>query len=135
MVLFNLLIGSNLTCRTEQELYLSNYRQLPFSRLRLSRITAYLEVKIWSGLNMKIQQQVIKYCGNEEKLLQISPLFHNIYFRSKITYMYSVVKCGYSIYFFPLICRDTDISKYFRESLGLRDNESQLYLSGYTQEV
>ena len=28
-----------------------------------------------------------------------------------------------------LICRDTDISKYFRESLGLRDNESQLYLN------
>ena len=26
-----------------------------------------------------------------------------------------------------LICRDTDISKYFRESLGLRDNESRLY--------
>ena len=26
-----------------------------------------------------------------------------------------------------LICRGTDISKYFRESLGLRENESQLY--------
>ena len=25
-----------------------------------------------------------------------------------------------------LICRGTDISKYFRESLGLRDNESRL---------
>ena len=25
-----------------------------------------------------------------------------------------------------LICQDTDISKYFRESLGLRDNESRL---------
>ena len=28
-----------------------------------------------------------------------------------------------------LICRDTDISKYFRESLGIRDNESWLYFS------
>ena len=27
-----------------------------------------------------------------------------------------------------LICRDTDISKYFREPFGLRDNESRLYL-------
>ena len=27
-----------------------------------------------------------------------------------------------------LIYRDTDISKYFRESLGLRDNESRLYM-------
>ena len=26
-----------------------------------------------------------------------------------------------------LICRATDISKYLRESLGLRDNESRLY--------
>ena len=27
-----------------------------------------------------------------------------------------------------MICRDTGISKYFRESLGLRDNENGLYL-------
>ena len=27
-----------------------------------------------------------------------------------------------------LICRGTDISKYSRESLGLRDNKSQLYI-------
>ena len=27
-----------------------------------------------------------------------------------------------------LICRGTDISKYFRESLGIRDNESRLYI-------
>ena len=26
-----------------------------------------------------------------------------------------------------LICRSTDISKYFNESLGIRDNESRLY--------
>ena len=41
------------------------------------------------------------------------------------------MKCGRSIYFFlnsaNLICRDTDISKYFREFLGLRDNESRVY--------
>ena len=53
-------------------------------------------------------------------------------FKSPITYTF--VKCGCSIYFFlksaNLICRSTDISKYFRESLGVRDNESQLYLGG-----
>ena len=27
-----------------------------------------------------------------------------------------------------LICRSTDISNYFRESLGIRDNESRLYI-------
>ena len=43
----------------------------------------------------------------------------------------SFVKCRGSIYFFlnsaNLICRGTDISKYFKESFGLRDNVSQLY--------
>ena len=52
-------------------------------------------------------------------------------FKSPI--IYTFVKCGCSIYFFlksaNLICRSTDISKYFRESLGVRDNESRLYIS------
>ena len=30
-----------------------------------------------------------------------------------------------------LICRGTDISKCFNESLGIRDNESRLYLQTY----
>ena len=30
-----------------------------------------------------------------------------------------------------LICRGTDISKCFRESLGIRDNESRLYMYMY----
>ena len=34
-----------------------------------------------------------------------------------------------------LICRGTDISKCFRESLGLRDNESQLYLPFFKTEI
>ena len=42
------------------------------------------------------------------------------------------VECGKSNEFFlnsaNLICRSTDISNYFRESLGIRDNESRLYL-------
>ena len=50
-------------------------------------------------------------------------------FRSQI--IYTFVKCGCSIHLFlnsaNLICRGTDISKYFRESLGIRDNESRLY--------
>ena len=46
---------------------------------------------------------------------------------------YTFVKCGCSIYFFLnsaiLICRGTDISKHFRESLRIRDNESTAILS------
>ena len=47
-------------------------------------------------------------------------------FKSPVTHIF--VKCGCSSYFFlnsaNLICRGTDISKYFRESLGIRDTES-----------
>ena len=43
------------------------------------------------------------------------------------------MKCGCSIYFFlnsaNQICRSTVISKYFRESIELRDNESRLHKS------
>ena len=50
-------------------------------------------------------------------------------FNSPITYIF--VKCGCSNYFFlnsaNLICRSTDISKYFRKSLGIRDNESTVF--------
>ena len=67
----------------------------------------------------------------QEQFLLFSTLFY-IYisnFRSQITY--SFVKCGCSIYVFlsisTLICRGTDTSKYFSESLGIRDNESRLY--------
>ena len=45
----------------------------------------------------------------------------------------SCVKFGFSIGIFlntaHLICRSTDISKCFRGSLRLRDNESRLYLN------
>ena len=86
---------------------------------------------------MKIQQQVTQYCGKEEKLLLRSffssfPQYFQYIsiFRSQSTY--SFVKCGCLIYFFlnsaNLICRGTYISKYFRESIGLRDNESRLCL-------
>ena len=32
-----------------------------------------------------------------------------------------------------LICQDTDISKYFKESCGLRDNESRQYIKLHTE--
>ena len=49
-------------------------------------------------------------------------------FRGQITY--SFLKCGCSIYFFlnstNLVCRVTDISKHYRESLGLQENDNRL---------
>ena len=81
---------------------------------------------------------VTKYCGKEEKLLLMSSFFsfaqylqYMSNFRSQITY--SFVKCDRLIYIFcnsaNLICRSSEISKCFRESLGLRENESQMYFS------
>ena len=67
---------------------------------------------------------------NRSKFSPFPLYFQYIFmFRSQLTY--SFVKCGCSIYFFLnfayLICRGMYISKYFKESFGLRDNESRLY--------
>ena len=97
------------------------YSWLSLSRPRISRITAYLEGKILSLLKHEIQVKILWKRGEIFSFPQ--------YFNSPITYIF--VKCGCSNYFFfssaNLICRGTDISKYFRESLGIRDNESRLY--------
>ena len=45
------------------------YSWLSLSRPRLSRITAYLEVKIWSLPKHENLTTCKKYCGKEEKLL------------------------------------------------------------------
>ena len=108
------------------------YSRSLLSRPRLTRITAYLEVKIWSPLkheNLSTGNKILWKRG------AISPLFHNSFnislTRSQISY--TVVKCGCSIHFFlnlaNLICRGTDISKYFRQSLGIRENEGRLYIT------
>ena len=63
--------------------------------------------------------------------LLFSTIFSIYLYKSPVTYIF--VKCGCSNYFFlnsaNLICRGTDISKYFRQSLGIRDNESRLYIN------
>ena len=68
----------------------------------------------------------------KEQFLLFSTLFY-IYisnFRSQITY--SLVKCVVQFIVFlnlsTLICRGTDISKCFSESLGIRDNESTIFI-------
>ena len=111
------------------------HSRLSLYRLRLSRITAYLEMKSWSLFYHRNLTRGNKKCGKEEKLLlrnnfsSFPQYFQYISkFRTQVTY--SFAKCGCLIYFFlnstNLICRGTDISKYFREPLGLRDNESRL---------
>ena len=65
----------------------------------------------------------------------ISPIFHkifNISLTSRVQLHIYLLNVVVQIKFFlnsaNLICRGTDISKYFRESLEIRDNESQLYV-------
>ena len=89
--------------------------------------------EIWSLRKHENLTTGKKYCGKEEKLLLRSNFpsspQHVQYisnFKSPITYLLNVIN---RIIFFlnsaNLICRGTDISKYFRESLGIRDNESR----------
>ena len=65
----------------------------------------------------------------------ISPLFHiilsiyNSNFRSQITYLLNVVvQFIVFLTLSTLICRGTDISKCFRESLGIPNNVIRLYI-------
>ena len=64
----------------------------------------------------------------------ISPLFHNIFnisltWESNERFILLKVVVGLIVFLSSanLICRSTDISKCFIESLGFRDNESRLY--------
>ena len=86
---------------------------------------------------MEILEQVTKYNGKEEKLL--SPLFHIILYifitlGVKLHTRLLNVAIRFIVFLTSatLICRGTDISKCFRESLGIRDNESLLYSSSTT---
>ena len=65
----------------------------------------------------------------------ISPLFHNIFnisLTKESNYIFILLKAVVQLIVFlsstKMICQSTDISKCFIESLGVRDNESRLYL-------
>ena len=70
------------------------YSWLSLSRLRLSRITAYLEVKIWSLRKHENLTTGIKYCRKEEKYIRRNFSSFPQYFRyisnfkNLITYIY-----------------------------------------------
>ena len=123
--------------RYDQEVLSPIYSRLSLSRPRISRITAYLEVKIWSLLKHENLTTGKKYCGKEEKLLLRSNFssfcnIFNISVTSRVQLHIYLLNVVVRIIFFlnsvTLICRGTDISKCFRESLGIQDNESRLYL-------
>ena len=69
---------------------------------------------------------------------EIAPLFHNIFnvsLTSRVQLQIYLLNVVVRIFVFlnsaNLICRGTDISKYLIVSLGIRDNESGLYIFSY----
>ena len=98
------------------------------SNNRLSRITAYLEVKILSLLkhkNLTTGKKKLWKRGEiapKEQFLLFSTIF-SIYLTSRVQlhiYLLNVVnRISFSPNSANLICWSTDISKYFKESLGI----------------
>ena len=66
-----------------------------------------------------------------EQFLLFSTIFSGYLYFQESNYIFICEMWSFDLSFFlnsaNLICQDTDISKYFRESLGLRDKESRLY--------
>ena len=89
------------SCRNQHDMFWCKiiYSWLRLSQPRLSRITAYLEMKIWSLPKHENLTTCKKYCGKEEKLLLRSnfssfPQYFQYIsnFKSPITHIF--VKCG-----------------------------------------
>ena len=69
----------------------------------------------------------------QEQFLLFSTLFIYLFLTSGVKLHIHLLNVAVQLIVFltlsTLICRGTDISKYFSESLGLRDNESRLYMA------
>ena len=114
------------------------YSRTLLSRTRLFRITAYLEVKIWSlfyhGTMTKGNKIMWKRgeIAPKEQFLLFSTLFYIYIFLTSgvklhILLLNVVVQFIVLLTLSTLICLGTDISKCCSVSLGIRDNESRLY--------
>ena len=72
--------------------------------------------------------------GEIDQFLLFSTLFYIYYLTSGVKLHIHLLNVVVEFIVFrtlsTLICRGTDISKYFSESLGIRDNESRLYFKG-----
>ena len=108
---------------------------LSLSRLRWSRIIAYLEMKIWSLFkheNLTTGNKILWKRGEiapKEQFLLFSTIFSIYLYLQESNYILICEMWLFNLFFLisaNLICQGMDISKYFRESLGLQDNDSQL---------
>ena len=113
------------------------YSRLSLSRLRLSRITAYLEWKIWplfKHSNLTSGNKLLWKRGeiaHQEQFLSFATVFSIFLFlikESNYIFICEIWMCDMCFFLNSenLICRGTDISKCFRGSFQLWDNESRL---------
>ena len=109
----------------------SIYSRTSLSRTRLIRITAYLEVKIWSRFYHEImttEQNNVEKRSNSSFPHYFTYIILTSGVKLHIHLLNVVVQFIVFLTLSSLICRGTDISKCFSESLGIRDNGSRLYL-------
>ena len=113
----------------EQYFFLFKYSLLSLSRLHSPRITAYLEMKIWSLFKHETLTTGNKIFWKRDFHLFFLSIF-NMSLTSGVKLHIHLWNVVVRFIFFlnsaNLVCRDTDTSKHLRESLGLRDNESRL---------
>ena len=113
--------------------FFQNYSRLSLSRTRLSGITAYIEVKIWSLFyyrDLPTGNKILWKRGERSNFSSFPQFFQYLSNLGVKLHIHSV-KGGCLIIFLSsanLICRSTDISKCFIVSSGVRDNESRLYM-------
>ena len=115
-----------LHCSQEPFRLKSIYNRLSLSRLRLSGTITYIVVK--TG-NLTKGNKILWKKGEK------CSFFHNIFnlcltsaVKLYIHLWNMLVRFIFFLSSANLICQGTDISKYFRESLGFRDNKSWLYV-------
>ena len=117
---------------------LQEYSQLLLCRIRLSRITAYLEEKIWplfKHRNLKSGYKILWKRGEivpGEQFLPFSTIFSICVSKGVKLHNFICEIWLFELFFFlhttNLIYRITDISKCFRGPLRFRANESRLYI-------
>ena len=129
-----------LHCSPTESIDIVEYSRTSLSRTRLFRITAYLEVKIWSLFKHETMTtgNKIMWKGGEiapqEQFFFSFPhyyiyIFLTSWVKLHIHLLNVVVQFIVFLTLSSLICRSTDISKCFSESLGIRDNGSRLYIN------
>ena len=117
---------SNVSMNTVEPRYLKlAYFELPL--ISKWKSGPYFNMKIWQQVKNNVEKR------RKEQFLLFSTLFYIYIFLTSgvklhIHLLNVIVQFIVFLTLSTLICRGTNISKYFSESLGIRDNEGRLYI-------